>query len=286
MKKLARLAGLAIIFLLFFAPAKYVFADTVALAPVADSYVSSAAPSTNTGGYLSLWTGWSPSVPPPPIGTRQTFIKFDLSSIPKNSTINNATFQLFVNSAWGPDPTNLSIFRVTADWEEYTITWNNKPPAATTASATAAIISTHVYQSWDMTGLVQEWVNETYPNYGFKITHAGIDPPHNYSRGFDSREGATKPRLIIDFTPPPAPAPPAPPVPLEDTTPPTISKVKVKNVTQNNATITWVTNEESNSFIDYGLTKEYGLSAGKYDSTTDHSVQLFELKPGKLYHLY
>lgn len=279
MKKLAWLAGSIIILLLLFVQANLALADTVALAPVADSYVDSQFFTANFGNNVVLVSRFVPAS-----GRRAApFIKFDLSSIPKNSTINDATFQLFVNAASGPDPISLNILRVTADWEENTIKWNNKPSAAM-ASAAAPITYTHIYQSWNITGLVQGWVNETYPNYGFAIYYEGM--PVNYSRSFDSREGATKPRLIVDFTPPVAPTPPpAPPHgPAEDTTPPTISKVKVINVTQNNAAITWVTDEESNSFVDYGLTKSYGLSTGKHDSTSDHSVQLFELKPGKLYH--
>jgi hypothetical protein len=277
MKRLVWVLGL-IFFLLLALSANPAFAETITLNPVADSYVLSASPATNRGNasFLSSFHN--------DFGDRAVpFLKFDLSSIPKNSSINDATFQLFVNAAAGPDPISLNILRVTEDWEENTIKWNNKPSAAT-ASATAAITYMHVYQSWDITGLVQGWVNETYPNYGFLIYYEGR--PVSYSRTFDSREGATKPRLIVDFTPPVAPTPPPGPPhgPAEDTTPPTISKVKVINVTQNNATITWVTDEDSNSFVDYGLTKSYGLSTGKYDSTTDHSVQLFELKPDKLYH--
>jgi hypothetical protein len=68
-----------------------------------------------------------------------------------------------------------------------------------------------------------------------------------------------------------APATPAPP---KDTTPPVISAIKLTNVTPFTATVTWTTNEASDSAVDYGLDNTYGLSASNAGKTTAHSVAL------------
>jgi len=85
----------------------------------------------------------------------------------------------------------------------------------------------------------------------------------------------TSARLVV-------PVPPAP----KDTTPPTISKVSVKDVSTNTATITWTTSEPATSEIDYGFTTGYGLSATNGNLTTDHSIVLSSalVIPATTYH--
>ncbi|GAI54653.1 unnamed protein product, partial [marine sediment metagenome] len=45
---------------------------------------------------------------------------------------------------------------------------------------------------------------------------------------------------------------------IVDTTPPTISGVSASNITQTSATITWTTDENSDSLVEYGTTTGYG----------------------------
>ncbi len=70
-----------------------------------------------------------------------------------------------------------------------------------------------------------------------------------------------------------------------DTTPPVISAVQSAGVTSNGATITWSTNEASDSQVEYGTTTSYGLST-PVDSNLvlSHSQQLSGLTAGTLYH--
>jgi peptidoglycan/xylan/chitin deacetylase (PgdA/CDA1 family) len=77
-------------------------------------------------------------------------------------------------------------------------------------------------------------------------------------------------------TPPTTPEEPEVP-PTPDTTAPVISNVTV-SATANSATITWTTNEASDSKVEYGSTKAFDLTA-KTDSamTTSHSVTLTDL---------
>ncbi|MGZ6249219.1 MAG: hypothetical protein ACXWMC_06365 [Syntrophales bacterium] len=60
-----------------------------------------------------------------------------------------------------------------------------------------------------------------------------------------------------------------------DTIPPTISSVSASSITQNSATITWTTNEASDSQVEYGLTTSYGSSTTLDTSmVTSHSQGL------------
>ncbi|MEM3444642.1 MAG: S8 family serine peptidase [Thermoplasmata archaeon] len=69
-----------------------------------------------------------------------------------------------------------------------------------------------------------------------------------------------------------------------DTTPPTISNVQVKNITQDSATITWITDEPSTSVVEYGTTTSYGQTATGVSGVTAHSVTLLGLTASTTYH--
>lgn len=60
----------------------------------------------------------------------------------------------------------------------------------------------------------------------------------------------------------------------KDTTPPTITNIKAKDITPYTATITWTTNEPADSVVEYGLDTNYGLGASVGTQTTTHEVLL------------
>jgi hypothetical protein len=71
---------------------------------------------------------------------------------------------------------------------------------------------------------------------------------------------------------------------VTDFTPPVISNVQATNVTGTNALITWTTDENSNSVVEYGLTTGYGSTASNSTNVTSHSITLNNLAAGTLYH--
>ncbi|MBI3999924.1 MAG: fibronectin type III domain-containing protein, partial [Candidatus Omnitrophica bacterium] len=70
-----------------------------------------------------------------------------------------------------------------------------------------------------------------------------------------------------------------------DMTPPVISTVNTNNLTSSGATITWTTNELSDTQIEYGLTTSYGSSTTLNTALiTSHSQALSSLQSSTLYH--
>jgi hypothetical protein len=70
-----------------------------------------------------------------------------------------------------------------------------------------------------------------------------------------------------------------------DTTPPVISAVQASNVQPTSATVTWTTNEASDSQVEYGLTTGYGSSTAIAPAlVTAHNVAVTGLQGGTLYH--
>lgn len=72
--------------------------------------------------------------------------------------------------------------------------------------------------------------------------------------------------------------------PPPDTTPPTISGVQAGAITHTSATVTWTTNEASNTQIEYGLTTSYGSSTSLDAAmVTSHSQQITGLTQNTTY---
>jgi hypothetical protein len=72
---------------------------------------------------------------------------------------------------------------------------------------------------------------------------------------------------------------------LVDSTPPVISQVASSGITGSGATITWTTNEEADSQVQFGTTESYGKSASAGGVlTVSHLQVLAGLLPDTLYH--
>src|SRR5262249_26297649 len=72
---------------------------------------------------------------------------------------------------------------------------------------------------------------------------------------------------------------------VNDTTAPVISSMRAVNIGTSGATITWTTNEASDSQVEYGTTTAYGSSTARNPSlATSRSQPLSGLTPSTLYH--
>ncbi|MEE9445616.1 MAG: fibronectin type III domain-containing protein, partial [Cocleimonas sp.] len=71
---------------------------------------------------------------------------------------------------------------------------------------------------------------------------------------------------------------------LSDTVSPVLSNIKISAVTHSTATITWETNEPSNSVINYGLNSQYGSKEISATQTKTHSLTLSGLSSNTSYH--
>jgi hypothetical protein len=115
-------------------------------------------------------------------------VEFNLSSIPSDAIISNATLQLYVTVKGTVSPT-VYVHRINQSWTEGTgtgqntgngATWNSRNGSVNWNSAgadfdtaiwanTAVPDSANIWASWNITNLVQNWINGTYPNYGMLL---------------------------------------------------------------------------------------------------------------------
>ena len=65
---------------------------------------------------------------------------------------------------------------------------------------------------------------------------------------------------------------------------PVISNVTATNISNNSATITWTTDQNSDSVVNYGLTSSYGSTTSSSTMTVSHSVNIAGLSAATTYH--
>jgi thiol-disulfide isomerase/thioredoxin len=71
----------------------------------------------------------------------------------------------------------------------------------------------------------------------------------------------------------------------KDATPPVISEVKADCNSDISATITWLTDKPATSQVDYGKTRDFGLSTMPSEElTTSHTIRMTGLEPGTTYY--
>ncbi len=107
---------------------------------------------------------------------------------------------------------------------------------------------------------------DTQPVTGHAQSVIGLSPSSEYHYRVLSKDALDNLSASEDFTfttltPP-------------DETPPVISNIEVKNITESSATITWITNEAATSQTEYGLSTSYGMLGLDYDSVTIHTVDI------------
>ena len=110
-----------------------------------------------------------------------------------NGTIQTATLHVFVNGASGHP---VHAHRITSDWEEMVVTWNNF--GGFDGTSQGSFMSDGIgWRSVDVTTLVQAWLDGDFPNYGFLLKQ--VD--HAFPRtDLNSREAADfHPMLEVCF---------------------------------------------------------------------------------------
>lgn len=165
------------------------------------------------------------------------FLQFDLAPLMLESLVSDdilsATMRLYVLpgsesgfGAGGPSatyPTTVDVRLLESSWNEATITWNNQPggaynptvtqPTGTAVVATSpSILDSGVWVDFNMTDVVQGWLDDPTSNYGLRLTqtssvrdagNAAVFPT------FASSEHSTesyRPQLLVQTVPEPGTA--------------------------------------------------------------------------------
>ncbi len=132
-------------------------------------------------------------------GPVRTYITFDFSDIPPNAVITLASLSLKCSSGSTSSTTELVVERLTESWGEYTIT-NSNSPAYTTVGAVSTCTNFFGFKRWDLKAQVQEMVQHTTTNFGWRIRYYNEAQTTSNIYTFPSREAsADVPRLTIQY---------------------------------------------------------------------------------------
>jgi hypothetical protein len=134
---------------------------------------------------------------------QEIVMHFDLSSIPDFSTINSATLYAYNYDQYPGSSLIGEIYRVTEEWDEYTLV-NSIAHDSDNPYDDSELYGEYTWRDFDVTDLVQEWVDGDYDNYG--CVWYGLEGDGYYIRFYSREAGSNQPYLEVDYdTGPPPP---------------------------------------------------------------------------------
>jgi hypothetical protein len=133
-----------------------------------DTAISQANGSWAAGTYLGgTWTGGTGG----PSSLYYAAFKFDLSPIPQNANVTQATFQVY--SAWNTQSSTVHAHAMAVDWAEATATYASVGGAS---GYSAPVLGTfdpawgkNGVRTVDLTALTRSWLDGSAPNYGIAL---------------------------------------------------------------------------------------------------------------------
>src|SRR3989304_2995133 len=169
----------------------------VTLYPTADAELVQGAPTTNYGTatvvYICPTTG----------NLIQNLLKFNISSIPVDATINSATLRVNCDGVYQlvGGVTDVQARKIADDtWTELGVTWNNQPTAGDVMDT---IVPSVAWKEWNVLSYIQvEYAGDKIVSILMRCVNEGYDANNRWS-SWKSREsdgGAYKPELVIDYT--------------------------------------------------------------------------------------
>jgi RHS repeat-associated protein len=201
-----------------------------------DTYILSSSPTTNNGTAVAMWVGEGNNATN---RVARSLIKFDLSFIPANANIISATLSLWPSDDFSDNDRTIRVYRLKVPFNELDATWNERQTGVSWDEAGASGADDHesteigsfqmlADETLDVekqialsAAQIQEMINGTFTNNGFVIiADTELNDRFNY-RSSDAVATTKRPKLIIQYTVPPAtdtPTPAATPTNTPDST--------------------------------------------------------------------
>jgi hypothetical protein len=147
----------------------------------------------------------------------RSLLRWDLSSIPPGSVIQDARLELHAFDRGSAQATTIEIFKVRVPWQETTVTWNQASTGAlwdepgcsgagTDREASVAASTTigaddpvPGWHTWDVTSLVQGWFANPATNYGMILISKGLMVRYDF-QGSEAGASDLRPRLVVEYS--------------------------------------------------------------------------------------
>lgn len=141
----------------------------------------------------------------------RSMIGFDLTNIPPGAYIHSAKLSFFAwdeETGMGPHSTRSGsntcfIQRITSEWQENTVTWNNRPTTTSLNQVTlcGSVSETQHYENIEVTQLVQDMIDYPSRSFGFLIRLQNETHYRNMNfASSDHPNPALHPMLVITYS--------------------------------------------------------------------------------------
>ncbi|MGQ9665813.1 MAG: DNRLRE domain-containing protein, partial [Anaerolineae bacterium] len=195
-----------------------------------DTYISANSPTTNFGreANLAVRTAKEDNV-------MASLLYFNISDIPTNAVVTDARLEVYTYQRSNPSYIWVQTHKMLRPWDVLQATWQNaangQPWQAAGASGPADRASTYsdrkavevlnTWYSFDVTGMVQDWVRSPAQNYGVMLWATGETYTQYDFVSSDNQEYPSQhPRLIVTYwVPSGSPAPTSTPTRTPTATP-------------------------------------------------------------------
>jgi len=203
------------------------------------------------------------------VGDKQRYaalLRFDLSSIPADAIVSEASLQLYAKG-WGGSNMTLDAHRILRDVNICQVTWNQARngdnwgvpggnDTLTDRSAGAeSSVTTYGIRKWyhfDLTDLVQDWVNGSLANNGVLLRGASSwSSGKFYFVSAQDEDIRLRPKLVVTYRSGALPFHTA--TPTNTPSPNLVAGPYVGNVTTNSVAISWVAEGTAQGAVRYGL---------------------------------
>jgi len=162
-----------------------------------DAYVTEKYPDNNFGNSTALHVGYYSSLH----SKYLSYLYFDMDFfLPTNAVVTSAFLRLHQYDFTGTETIPIDLYRVTSDWEESNITWNNQPDSSSDVEYTTNVSSSSgTWSSWSIRDLVKAWLDGSNVNYGILLK--SVNEPATNMASFVSSDSsdALSPQLVINY---------------------------------------------------------------------------------------
>jgi hypothetical protein len=180
---------------------------------IEDTFTDSGTGDDNKSTHITLNTyNW-----PADTVANTTIIKWDLSSIPTDATVIDATLYLYQVDTGGDASYDIPVHKIVnvnpvisaCTWNTYdgTNSWTGGADGGQSdiaaAEDTQAVNTTNnEYKTWSVTNMVQDWVSTPSSNYGMLVNSDAVASvnSHRFFASTEVVDASTRPKLIVTYT--------------------------------------------------------------------------------------
>ncbi len=136
----------------------------------------------------------------------RSFVRFDISSIPANSTVTGAILMVcYAGNPSGGSETHIHEARmVLAGWTELLTDWLTQPPVSSAVTDSLVVPHDEACMTLNVTSDVQDWVDGTNSNNGWRLSDqdevstGSSDAKYGTS---ENNDPAKRPQLTVEYIP-------------------------------------------------------------------------------------